>query len=151
MVRRISNGINESKFKGISVSVIDERGEIGACYKGIPQNDLGLRTDIFDDMPKAIGMKMAIRAMSPKVIVADEIGSFDDSDAIKYAVCCGVKGIFTAHGRTINDVIINPALEDLIKSKVFERVIFIKGRNKSNFFVDIFGLDLKEEKYILIN
>ena len=150
LVRKISSGNEILGFKGISVSVIDERGEIGACYKGVPQNDLGIRTDIFDDMPKAIGMKMAIRSMSPKVIVADEIGSLADSDAIKYAGCCGVKGIFTAHGRTVDDVIINPALEDLIKSKVFERIIFIKGRKKNRFAVDVYRLSCEKEKYIFM-
>ena len=27
-------------------------------YKGIPQNDVGLRTDVLDNIPKSIGMKM---------------------------------------------------------------------------------------------
>jgi len=26
--------------------VVDERGEIAAMYKGIPQNEIGIRTDI---------------------------------------------------------------------------------------------------------
>lgn len=153
ITRRISNGEKHEKwlFRGINTTVIDERGEIGACYKGIPQNDLGIRTDIFDDMPKAIGMKMAIRSMAPKVIVADEIGSMEDVDAIKYAVCCGVKGIFTAHGSNIDDVLINPAISILIKSKIFEKVVFLKGRNKNAFVADIYGIDKEKEKYVLEN
>lgn len=153
ITRRISNGEKHEKwlFSGINTTVIDERGEIGACYKGIPQNDLGIRTDIFDDMPKAIGMRMAIRSMAPKVIVADEIGSMEDVDAIKYAVCCGVKGIFTAHGSNIDDVLINPAISILIKSKIFEKVVFLKGRNKNAFVADIYGIDKEKEKYVLEN
>ena len=74
LVRRISTGIEKIEFKGINVGIADERGEIAAMYKGMPQNDVGIRTDVLDNIPKAIGMTMLIRSMSPKVIVADEIG-----------------------------------------------------------------------------
>lgn len=153
IARRISNGIeikNQIIFRGISVTVVDERDEIAACYKGVPQNDLGIRTDVFSDMPKFIGMKMAIRSMSPKVIVADEIGSLQDAESIKYAVCCGVKGIFTAHGNSVEDIMINPALSSLIKSKVFERVILIKERKKDKYIKEIYKLDNEKEKYLEI-
>lgn len=153
IIRKISDGINYNnghKFTGLAVTVIDERGEIGACYKGVAQNNLGIRTDIFDDMPKAIGMKMAIRSMSPKVIVADEIGSIEDAEAIKYATCCGVKGIFTAHGKSIEDLKINPALKDLIENRIFQRIILIKDRKNTDLFKYIYKLDEIENKYLLI-
>ena len=55
-------------------------------------------------------MRMLIRSMSPKVIVADEIGKEDEIDAINYAICSGIKGIFTAHGSSLEEVAINPTL-----------------------------------------
>ena len=66
-------------------------------YRGKAENDIGIRTDILNNISKKIGIEMMIRSMSPKVIVADEIGSSNDIKAINYAVCSGVKGIFTAH------------------------------------------------------
>ena len=152
IVRQVSNGINDNNiaFKGMSTTVIDERDEIAACYKGISQNDLGIRTDVYSDIPKAIGMKMAIRSMSPKVIAADEIGTKEDAEAIKYAVCCGVKGIFTAHGNVIEDIIINPSIGSLIKSKVFQRIILIKERKENEIFKEIYKLDNDKEKYVEI-
>lgn len=129
IIRNISNGI-EGKLNGMNVAVIDERGEISATYKGIMQNDLGIRTDVINDIPKAIGMNIAIRSMAPKVIIADEIGSKQDADSIKYAMCCGVKGIFTAHGKNIEELTKNPELNDLIKSKVFDKIISIEGSSK---------------------
>ena len=87
LVRRISTGIEKIEFKGINVGIADERGEIAAMYKGVPQNDVGIRTDVLDNIPKAIGMTMLIRSMSPKVIVADEIGNNDDIVAIREAMC----------------------------------------------------------------
>lgn len=80
IVRNISND-------GLTVGVVDERGEISAMYKGESQNDVGLRTDVLSNIPKAIGMKMLIRSMAPQVIVADEIGSNDDIVAIREAMC----------------------------------------------------------------
>lgn len=125
-VRNISDGIEEIGFKGINVGVVDERGEIAAMYKGIPQNDLGKRTDILDNVSKDIGMKMLIRSMNPNVIVADEIGTAEDVLAINYAVCSGIKGIFTAHGSTLNDIILNPILKKLYEIKVIEKIILME-------------------------
>ena len=114
IIRNISNGIT-NELTGKNIAVIDERCEISAMYKGIMQNDLGIRTDVINDIPKHIGMKMAIRSMAPQVIAADEIGSTKDSEAIRYAMCCGVKGIFTAHGKNMEELRKNPELKYLIK------------------------------------
>ena len=118
--------------------VIDERGEISSIYRGIMQNDLGIRTDVINDIPKSIGMKIAIRSMAPQVLIADEIGSVQDSEVIKYAVCCGVKGIFTAHGNSIEDVMKNPELKELIQEKIFapKKQLLEKRKNiwKSNSY-----------------
>ncbi len=128
IVKNLSDGI-DGVIKGQAICVIDERGEISATYKGVCQNDLGLRTDIINDTPKAIGMRMAIRSMSPKIIVADEIGSKEDVEAIKFALCSGVKGIFTAHARDVKEVCRNPELNKLVKEGIFERIIKIERRN----------------------
>ena len=132
LVNKISNGIPEINFKGLTITVIDERGEIAAMYRGIPQNDVGIRTDILDNIPKYIGIKMAIRSLAPKIIVADEIGSTNDSEAITYAFCSGVKGIFTAHGRNLNDLKTNPEINKLINLGVFEKIIFLDENNKGS-------------------
>ena len=73
IVKKISNGIPEINFKGLTVSVIDERGEIAAMHRGTPQNDIGIRTDVLDNIPKTMGIRMAVRSLAPQVIVADEI------------------------------------------------------------------------------
>lgn len=64
IIRQVSNGTGPQP--GMTVGVVDERSEIGACYQGIPQNELGIRTDILDCCPKAQGMMMLIRTMSPR-------------------------------------------------------------------------------------
>ncbi len=118
-------------MKGLTVGVVDERGEIAAMYKGIAQNDLGLRTDILDNTPKAIGMNLLIRSMSPNVIAADEIGSKEDVEAIKYAICSGIKGIFTAHGASMEDLRTNPALANLLDTGSIERIVFLSNKKQT--------------------
>ena len=43
-------------------------------YHGIPQNDIGIRTDVVENISKAKGMKMLVRSMAPEIIACDEIG-----------------------------------------------------------------------------
>ena len=83
IIRNISNGITSIRFKGMTCGVVDERGEIAAMYKGAPQNDIGMRTDVVENVSKAKGMKMLIRSMAPEVIACDEIGSKEDIQAIR--------------------------------------------------------------------
>ncbi len=148
LVRKISQGMEQIQFKGITVGLVDERGEIASMYKGVSQNDLGLRTDVLDNIPKYIGMKMIIRSMSPEVIVADEIGSMQDVDAINYATCCGIKGIFTAHGATLEDISLNPAIRKLIDTHIFERLIFLNKKNKGE--IDkVYVLNKINSEYVL--
>ena len=124
-IRRLSNGIEEWNFRGKTCGVVDERGEIAAMYRGIPQNDVGLRTDVIENISKSKGMKMLIRSMAPEIIACDEIGSKEDVQAIKEAISSGVKGIFTMHGKSLEDVKNNSDVNSLIENKLIEKVIFI--------------------------
>lgn len=123
IVRNISN-------KGKTVGVVDERGEIAAMYKGIPQNDIGNRTDVIDNMPKPEAMRILVRSMCPDVIACDEIGSVEDINAIDYAMCSGVKGIFTAHGKDIDEINRNYELSKLLNKHVFERIILLNPEKR---------------------
>ena len=130
IIRNISNGIKELEFSPKVIGLVDERGEIAATYKGVPQNDIGIMTDIMSNFPKSIGIKMLIRSMSPQIIVCDEIGGKEDVEAIKIATCSGVKGIFTAHGKNLEEVIKNPELSQLLNQNIVERVIQLSAKEK---------------------
>lgn len=125
LIKNLSNGINGINFKGKTCGVVDERGEIAAMYRGVPQNDVGIRTDIIDNVSKAKGIKILIRTMAPEIIACDEIGGNEDIQAIEDAMLSGVKGIFTIHGKSIEDVHSNQLVKKLIDKKIIEKIIFI--------------------------
>lgn len=123
IIRQLSNGGNVRKGK--NVGVVDERSELGACYLGVPQNDLGIRTDVLDCCPKAEGMMMMIRSMAPEVIAVDEIGSKEDMEAVDYAMNCGCVLIATVHGETMEDIRQKPILGELVRARAFCRYIVL--------------------------
>lgn len=123
LLRDIVKNIS-SQRSGESICVVDERNEIGGCYKGIPTIDLGMRTDVISNCSKAKGILMAIRAMAPTIIAVDEIGGDEDKKALEYAYISGVKIIATIHGKDQEDV--QKKLGEKIFSMFSHRII-IKG------------------------
>lgn len=117
---------------GLKVSVVDERSEIASCYKGIPQNNVGLRSDIYDCCPKVEGIMLMIRAMSPQVVAVDEIGGEEDVDALMRAKHAGIRLIATMHGEGIEDI--RPV------HRIFNRYIFLK--NDVNRSMEIYDENL---------
>lgn len=136
MIRQFSDGTNG--IEGKSVGVVDERSEIAGSYQGIPQNDLGMRTDILDCCPKAEGMMMLVRSMSPDIIAVDELGDYEDIHAIESVVNCGCKLFATVHGSSIDDIKRKPLMQRMIQERIFERYVLLcktdrAGRVKAIF------------------
>lgn len=126
LIRQISSGCQ--RYQGLNVGVVDERSEIGGCYKGVPQNNIGPRTDILDGCSKVDGMLMLLRSMSPDVIAVDEIGKKEDLYAIEEVRSGGVKIICTVHGSTLKDIMNKPILKEMIEKHFFERIVCISAR-----------------------
>ena len=97
VVRQVSDA-------GLTVGLVDERGEVAGCFAGVAQNDVGLRTDVLDGVPKGLGMVMLLRSMSPQVIAVDELGGEADARAVQQVLNAGVKLLCTAHGYGLEDV-----------------------------------------------
>ena len=136
VIRQISNG--NAWCEGKNVGVVDERSEIGGAYQGVPQNDLGIRTDLLDCCPKAEGMMMLIRSMSPEVVAVDEIGDYGDIKAIESVLNCGCRLIATVHGSSVEDIEKKPLLQKMVKEHVFDRYIILNGKKKNRLRVGDF-------------
>lgn len=133
LVRNISNS-------GMDTVVIDERSEIGGSFNGELQCDLGKRCDVLDSCEKVLGMIMAIRSMSPKAVVVDEIGTGEDINAIINGFNCGVKIVATCHSENLEAFLKKKSFEKILKDKLFDRYIFIISKEVKN----IYNADLEE-------
>ncbi len=129
LARIAATGIKEKEISPVKVGIVDERSEIAGCVKGIPQLNVGLRTDVLDACPKAEGMMMMIRSMSPEVLVADEIGREEDGQALSEAVNSGVALMVTAHGASLEETMRRPMMREVIQGGAFERFIELAVHN----------------------
>ncbi|QAY66254.1 stage III sporulation protein AA [Paenibacillus protaetiae] len=136
IARSVSTGLWGSgdgrSWSGRKVGIVDERSEIAACVRGIPTFDVGPRTDVMDACPKAEGMMMLLRSMSPDVIVVDEIGRAEDAEAIREASHAGVSVVATAHAYDLQDARGRPVLNELLAGGVFSLIVELR-RNQEGF------------------
>lgn len=136
LIRQVSDGCKW--VEGMTVGVVDERSEIGGCYRGNPQNDLGIRTDVLDCCPKAEGMLMLIRSMSPRVLAVDEIGAKEDIQAIEYALHCGCIMLATAHGASLEELRRKPLFDELIARQRFERYVVLSNETRTGGIIGVY-------------
>ena len=129
IAKNISNGFSRINLKGKKVAIIDERSEIAACYNGVPQMNVGIRSDVLDNCLKTNGIIMAIRSLSPEVIICDEIGTMHEIEALSMAFNSGVKMILTVHGIDLEDVSRRKSLKELIDENILERIIVLSCKN----------------------
>lgn len=125
-IRQLSNGIKGNG--GQTVGVVDERSEIGGCYLGVPQNDLGIRTDVLDCCPKTEGILMLVRSMAPDIIAVDEIGTEPEARALEQAMHTGCHLLATVHGNSIEDIRRKPVFEKMLGEHWIERCIVLSNR-----------------------
>lgn len=128
ITRNISNGLNRIGLTGKKVTVIDERSEIAGCYNGVPQMNVGIRTDVLDGCLKRKGILMAIRSLAPEVIICDEIGLIEEMEELNVAFNSGVNMILSVHGLNLQDVINRAVFYQLIKTNIIERIIILSNR-----------------------
>ncbi len=127
LIRQISNG--RTGFRGMRVGVVDERSEIGGSHLGVPGLDVGVRTDILDGCPKAEGMMMLVRSMSPELIAVDEIGGNADMEAMENAISCGCRILATVHGSSLEEIRQKPLVSGLLQTGIFERFVVLDARH----------------------
>lgn len=126
--RQLANGLPQFGLPGLKVGVVDERSEIAGCHQGVPQRDVGLRTDVLDACPKAEGIMLLIRGMSPDVVITDELGRMEDAAAVEEAASAGVAIVASAHGSGLADLARRPSLRQLMATGVFQRLVFLSRR-----------------------
>lgn len=119
-------GGNEYKKK---IAVVDERDEIGSRAFGSGVC-LGLYTDVLSLYPKAVGCDIALRTLSPDIIVLDEIGSYEETEMLLSSMNSGISVIATAHGADLSEILRKPNLKKLIDGGVFKKAVILNGKEK---------------------
>jgi stage III sporulation protein AA len=152
IARIISDGYLKYGIKAEKVGIVDERSEIAGCVNGIPQLTFGHRVDVLDACPKAEGMMMMIRSMSPDVLVVDEIGREEDAEAIMEAIHAGIKLIMTTHGNSLEEIRKRPSLKQIIDQQIFQRFIVLsrkKGPGTVTHILDRNGLEMIQKVRVM--
>ncbi len=129
LLRDLVRGISD---RGMRISLVDERGEIAAKYRGVPQLDVGRCTDVLDGIDKAHGSMMLLRSMTPDIIAMDEISDAEDCGAVKSIFGCGSGILATAHGKNLAEILRRDAYRELFDMQVFECVIAL-GKDGDGF------------------
>lgn len=143
LARQLSDGRTGRYLK---VAVVDERCELGAVFEGIPQNDLGPGCDLLSGYPKGAGILMAVRTLSPHVIVCDEIGGEEEVDGMLDGLRCGVKIIASAHAGSIDELIGRRQIARLLREGAFDHIVLLGSADEPGSITGIVGMeDLRDE------
>ena len=102
------------------ISIIDERGEIGMKAAGRFQN-----CDLFDGYKKSMGMEIALRTMSPQLVICDEIGNEAELKGILACLQAGVGMIASIHARNRGQLLRRPIAKPLLESGAIRYVILL--------------------------
>ena len=129
LIRSVSEG-----GAALRVSLADERGEVAALYNGLPQLEVGRRTDIVEGCPKAQGLMLLLRAMNPQVLAVDEITAPEDVQALTTAAGCGVTLLATAHGEERADLERRPLDRPLLEEGLFRFLIRIRREGERRIY-----------------
>lgn len=123
LLRDIARSLSVGKFAPSKrVAVLDQRGEIAGPW------DLGPCTDVLKGYPKAQGMDIALRMLSPEVILCDELAP-GDLPALQDAAFAGVGLVASVHGSP-GEVLERPLCRKLLETGAFSLVAALAGRTR---------------------
>ncbi len=118
MLRDLARQLGNGRYAR-QIAIVDERSELAACVSGVPQLDVGESSDVLDGLRKCDAIPWLIRAMSPQVIITDELSGPEDASAVLDAMACGASVCASVHGTSLQDAASRPALATLMARRVF--------------------------------
>jgi len=125
LLRDLARQLSGTRSPLYKVTLLDERGELAAVWDGIPQNDIGVNTDVLNGFPKSIAMEIAIRSLSPDIVICDEIGSEQEAIGLLGCVNTGAKVVATIHADSMEELRFKPWAMQLIQGRVFSNLVLL--------------------------
>lgn len=113
--------ITLSGAKHYCVTLVDSREELSGDFI-----EKACEMDILLGYSKAEGIEIATRTLSPDLIVCDEIGGYDEAEAILSVQSAGVPLLASAHGDTLEEILSRGAIRILSENKIFGAYIGVK-------------------------
>ncbi len=107
--------------------ICDERGEIGASFSGIEQNDIGINSDLITSYPKSEGIMIGLRSFSPDIIICDEVSTYEEAEAVISGVNSGVCFALSIHARSERELKSKPILRMLLETGEFDKIVLLSG------------------------
>lgn len=127
VLREIASTIASSPFN-FRVAVVDTRHEICNALTE------SLTIDALSGYPRAKGMELALRTLSPEYIICDEISNIDDANAIFNSSGAGVPVIASTHAGNLEELNSKVYLKDLINYRIFSNLVEILRTNNKLYF-----------------
>lgn len=122
LARLLSSGFNNKYRK---VAVIDERNEIAFKDSDGIIADVGLNCDALTGFPKAKGIEIAVRTLSPDYIICDEIATQSEVESIKDGFNSGVSFAVSVHADSKQDLLNKPIVKSLTDTKEFDYIVLL--------------------------
>lgn len=104
-------GFVEQISKKQRVAVVDTRGE----FYGFGEDAL---LDVLSGYPKAKGAEIAVRTLSPQVLVLDELGA-EEARALFALSAFGVRVVASAHAREAGELLLRDSMRALFSCGLF--------------------------------
>ena len=111
---------------------------------GVPQKNIGRRTDVLDHCPKAQGIFLLLRSMSPQVIAVDELGRKEDFLAVEQAACSGSRVLGTIHAAEMKELTEKKQLRHWMKQGMFQRFVLLQKNDSGERTFQIYDEKLEQ-------
>ena len=108
------------------VCVVDERGEIYPPDLSGPDQQLPA-VDTLSGIPKERAVQMALRTLSPQVIVLDELGSLAETAALEQGFFSGVDFIASVHAASVEEAVRRPQVKALQQQGMLRVLVVLQG------------------------
>ena len=88
----------------------------------------GEALDVLAGLPKGQAVQMALRTLSPQVILLDELGGLDEVTALEQGLFSGVDFVATLHAATPEEATMRPQVKYLMERGAVRVLVWLTGR-----------------------
>lgn len=124
MLRDLAFQLSSGRMgKYYKICVVDERKELFPTQSDI--KILGPNTDVLLGFSKGRGISMAVRTLSPDVIICDEVGAVEEATEVLNGVNSGTKFALSIHADSIDELRNKKIFKEFYDLNVIDKVLLL--------------------------